>query len=376
MDQNEKLQSLRKRINQLDEQIQQLISERGLVAKEVAEAKINSGEVSAEKSVSEEEVSAKKTEFYRPEREAQVLRKVIERNQGPFSNEEMARLFREIMSACLALEQPMTIAYLGPAGTFTQAAAVKHFGHSVSTLAMNAIDEVFREVESGAADYGVVPVENSTEGVINYTLDMFMQSSLKICGEVEIRVHQNLLSNSTSLDKISKIYSHQQSFAQCREWLDTHLPGVERITVKSNAEAAKIASTDETTAAIASDVAADLYNLSVLKANIEDDPDNTTRFLVIGKNQTPPSGMDKTTLLVSASNNPGALWRLLKPFADTSISMTRIESRPSRVGMWEYVFFIDIEGHVDNPDINAALNKLKNEASMLKILGSYPKAVL
>ncbi|KPJ93633.1 MAG: prephenate dehydratase [Gammaproteobacteria bacterium SG8_11] len=361
MSESEKLQALRKRINELDEKIQQLISERGLVAKEVADAKLASGSATA---------------FYRPEREAQVLRSVIERNQGPFGDEEIARLFREIMSACLALEQPMTIAYLGPEGTFTQAAALKHFGHSVSTLPMAAIDEVFREVESGTADYGVVPVENSTEGVVNHTLDMFMRSALKICGEVDIRVHQNLLSKNTDLAAINTVYSHQQSFAQCREWLDTHLPGVERITVKSNAEAARIASEQAGTAAIASEVAARLYDLTIVKANIEDDPDNTTRFLVIGKNPTPPSGADKTTLLVSARNKPGALWLLLQPFAETNISLTRIESRPSRVGMWEYVFFIDIDGHADDPRIAAALHKLEQESSMLKILGSYPKAVL
>ncbi len=361
MNPGDKLQALRQRINQLDEQIQQLISERGQVAKEVASAKSDAGNTTA---------------FYRPEREAQVLRSVKERNQGPFSDEEIARLFREIMSACLALEQPMTIAYLGPEGTFTQAAALKHFGHSVSTTALAAIDEVFREVESGAADYGVVPVENSTEGVVNYTLDMFMRSSLQICGEVDIRVHQNLLSKTRDMAQIEKIYSHQQSFAQCREWLDTHLPGIERITVKSNAEAARIASEQSGAAAIASLVAAELYHLDILKRNIEDDPDNTTRFLVIGKTETPPSGRDKTSLLVSASNKPGALWLLLQPFAAANISLSRIESRPSRVGMWEYVFFIDIEGHINDPKIAAALEKLRQESSMLKILGSYPKAVL
>lgn len=361
MSQRDKLQILRQRINELDEQIQVLISERGMVAKQVADAKLEAGNHSA---------------FYRPEREAQVLRRVIERNQGPFSNEEIARLFREIMSACLALEQPLTIAYLGPEGTFTQAAALKHFGHSVSTMPLAAIDEVFREVESGTADYGVVPVENSTEGVVNHTLDMFMRSTLKICGEVDIRVHQNLLSKTPELGNITKVYSHQQSFAQCREWLDTYLAGIERITVKSNAEAAKIASEEKGAAAIASEVAAGLYNLDIVKSNIEDDPDNTTRFLVIGKSLTPPSGVDKTTILVSASNKPGALWFLLQPFADANISLTRIESRPSRVGMWEYVFFMDIEGHADEPRIAEALKKLQQESSMLKVLGSYPKAVL
>lgn len=358
---NDKLKSIRERINQLDEKVQQLISERGLLAKEIAVAKLESGE---------------DPEFYRPEREAQVLRKVIERNQGPLPDEEMARLFREVMSACLALEQVMNIAYFGPEGTFTQAAALKHFGQSVKTSPLATIDEVFREVESGAANFGVVPVENSTEGIINHTLDSFMKSPLKICGEVEIRVHQNLMSTAKSLSDIKTIYSHQQSFAQCREWLDTHMSRAERITVSSNAEAAKRASKEPDAAAIAGVIAADLYDLQILRSNIEDDPDNTTRFLVIGKHATPPSGTDKTTLLVSAQNKPGALWSLLKPFANSGISMTRIESRPARIGMWEYVFFIDIEGHAQDPIIDKALTKLEQESAMLKVLGSYPKAVV
>jgi chorismate mutase/prephenate dehydratase len=274
------------------------------------------------------------------------------------------------------LEQPLQVAFLGPAGTFTQAAALKHFGQSVHTVPMTAIDEVFREVESGAVNYGVVPVENSTEGVINHTLDMFMQSSLTICGEVDLRVHHHLLGKSRDYDNLTRIYSHQQSLAQCREWLDAHLSAVERVAVSSNAEAARRAANEEQVVAIASDIAADIYGLDVLEANIEDNPDNTTRFLIIGRQATPPSGDDKTSLLVSTPNKPGALYQLLKPFAENGISMSRIESRPSRLANWEYVFFIDINGHVQDDNVAKCLDALSHEAAMLKVLGSYPRAVL
>lgn len=354
------LKTVRARIDALDEQIQALINERAACAQAVAALK-NGGDAAA---------------FYRPEREAEILRKVLARNQGPLSGEEMARLFREIMSACLALEQPLRIAYLGPEGTFTQAAALKHFGHSVQIDSHLSIDEVFRDVEAGACHYGVVPVENSTEGVITYTLDMFLNSPLKIAGEVQLRVHHNLLGIGDAIGSVNRIYSHQQSLAQCRGWLDEHLAGVERIAVSSNAEAARLAAQDKQAAAIASRAAADIYGLRVLAANIEDEPDNTTRFLVIGREAVPPSGKDKTSLLLSASNKSGALHRLLTPFAQHGISMTRIESRPSRRGMWEYVFFVDIEGHAAEPKVAQALEELRAEAAMLKVLGSYPRAIL
>lgn len=358
---DKKLKSFRERIDKLDQQIQALINERGTVATEVAALK---------------ETSGKDTAFYRPEREAQVLREVLARNQGPIPGEEMARLFREIMSVCLALEMPMTIAYLGPEGTFTQAAALKHFGKSVTTLPLDAIDDVFREVESGAAHYGVVPVENSTEGVVNHTLDRFMSSSLQICGEVELRVHHNLMASLDDISSIGRVYSHQQSLAQCREWLDQNLPGIERVAVSSNAAAARIAGKESDAAAIASDIAAGIYGLKILHRNIEDWPDNTTRFLIVGRQQTPPSGADKTSFLVSAMNKPGALHRLLQPIASNGISMCRIESRPSRMTMWDYVFFIDIEGHRQDTQVAKALAELEDEAAMLKILGSYPRAVM
>ena len=361
MNESEELGRLRERIDTLDEQIQDLINQRAAVAMEVARAKLATDPDAV---------------FYRPEREATVLRLVKERNRGPLSGEEIARLFREIMSACLALEHPLKVAYLGPEGTFTQAAALKHFGHSVHTEPMGSISDVFQEVESEAADYGVVPVENSSEGVINHTLDMFMASPLKICGEVALRIHHNLLGRPQPLGEIRTVFSHQQSLAQCRGWLDRHLPFVDRVAVGSNAEAARLAAEAEHTAAIAGSAAAELYGLDTLEANIEDDAGNTTRFLVIGRHATEPSERDKTSLLVSTRNESGSLVRLLEPLAEHEISMSRIESRPSRRGNWDYVFFIDLLGHQDDPKVGKALSALRSKAGMYKELGSYPMAVL
>lgn len=358
---DKKLEKIRERIDVLDEQIQALLSERASCAQQVAEVKREQDQ---------------ETVFYRPEREAEVFRLVRERNRGPLSDDEMVRLFREIMSACLALEQPLTVAYLGPQGTYTQAAALKHFGHSVSLSALTAIDEIFREVESGSADFGVVPVENSTEGAINHTLDMFIRSPLKICGDVELAIRHQLLGSTADLASVSKVYAHQQSLAQCREWLDSKLRHAERIAVASNAEAARLVKDDASAAAIASDAAAEMYGLDILAANIEDDPGNTTRFLVVGKQDVGPSGQDKTSLLVAVHNQPGALYKLLDPIARHGVSMTRIESRPSRVSKWDYVFFVDIEGHTEDANVAAVLKDLAVEASLLKVLGSYPRCGL
>lgn len=361
MAEQKQLGEIRERIDLLDVQIQDLINQRAAAAKEIARIKL------------EEDKDAF---FYRPEREAAILKQVQKRNRGPLGNEEMARLFREIMSACLALEQPLKIAYLGPEGTFTQAAALKHFGHSIRTLPMGSISDVFREVESGAANYGVVPVENSTEGVINHTLDLFIHSPLFICGEVSIRIHHHLLSLADELAAVTRVYSHQQSLAQCRLWLDRNLPRAEQITVGSNAEAAQRVREEPGAAAIASEMAAELYQLKGLARNIEDEPDNTTRFLVIGRQKAFPSGEDKTTFICATRNVAGGLALLLNPLAKHGISMSRIESRPSRQGNWDYVFFIDIEGHQDEPRIASVLEELREEARMLKVLGSYPSAVL
>ena len=356
-----KLGVIRERIDSLDQQLQELLNERASLAQNVAEIKLEAGESG---------------NFYRPEREIQVLRKVQERQSGPLSKEEMARLFREVMSACLALEQPLTVAFLGPEGTFTQAATLKHFGHSVVTQPQKSIDAIFREVAAGSVDYGVVPVENSTEGVINHTLDQLVNSSLKICGEVALKIHHHLMGLDGELSTVKKIYSHAQSLAQCRQWLNKHVHDIELIDVSSNAEAARRASQEPGAAAIAGETAAEIYGLNLIEKNIEDNPDNTTRFLILGRSAVPASGDDKTVLLVSAQNRPGALFDLLKPLANNNVSMSRIESRPSQQGMWDYLFFVDIDGHCEEARIASALEELKAEASLFKILGSFPKAVM
>jgi len=362
MSELEDLQSVRKQIDDTDKQIQSLLNKRTAMAEEVARIKIANGE----------QVS----DFYRPEREAMVLRQVIERNEGPLKDKEIARLFREIMSACLAAEKPLQVAYLGPEGSFTQAAALKQFGGSVQLQSMATIADVFHAVEMANTSYGVVPVENSTEGMVSHTLDRFINTPLKINGEVSLRIHHYLLSKSTKLSDINTIYAHPQALAQCKNWLSEHMPKCELLSVSSNSEAAKKVSSEPTAAAIAGNRAAEIYDLSILASNIEDEADNTTRFLVIGAQDVGPSGEDKTALLVSTKNKPGALQVLLKPLADSGISMTRIESRPSRKGIWEYVFFIDIEGHCQDQAVAEALNLLEQESSMCRVLGSYPKAVL
>ena len=361
------LDELRQRIDTIDSELLRLISERAGCAQQVAEVKMAAGDVGEDGQV----------QFYRPEREAQVLRRIMADNPGPLKGEEMARLFREIMSACLALEQPIRLAYLGPEGTFTQQAALKHFGDSAVTKPMAAIDEVFREVEAGAVQYGVVPVENSTEGVINHTLDSFMGSQLKISGEVVLRIHHHLLVGpNTRREKISRIYSHAQSLAQCRKWLDAHFPHAERIAVSSNAEAARQVRTEWHSAAIAGDMAAKLYELEKVEEKIEDSPDNSTRFLIIGDSSVPASGDDKTSIVVAMRNQPGALHDLLAPFHRHQIDLTRVETRPSRSGAWNYVFFIDFRGHRDDPLITETLEELRQCAADVKVLGSYPVGVL
>jgi len=355
------LEQVRAEIDRLDEQIQGLISERARLAFRVRQSK---GE------------ARQAVDYYRPEREAQVLRAVQERNKGPLSDDEMLRLFREIMSACLAQQEPLKVAYLGPEGTFTQQAVHKHFGHSVHTISLPGIDGVFEQVQSGDADFGVVPVENSTQGIVSHTLDMFLLSDLKICGEIELRVHQNLLTLAKSLAQVERVYSHEQSLSQCKSWLRTHLPGVELIAVGSNSEAARRVRNTPEAAAIAGRAAAEVYGLPVLFADIEDHPDNTTRFLVIGRQIFAPSGHDKTTLLLSGHEGPGLLYRLLEPFQAHGVNMTRIESRPSRLGKWAYVFFVDVEGHADDPSVEAALRDLKKVSKLSRVLGSYPRAVL
>jgi len=308
---------------------------------------------------------------YRPERESEILRRIAA-TSGPLAAERLLTVFREIISACRALEQSIRVSYLGPEGTFSEQAVRKHFGRAVEGLASASVDEAFRSAESGTAQFTVVPVENSTEGVVGRTLDLLLATPLRICGEVELRVQQNLLCRSDDIGSIKKIYSHAQSLAQTHGWLSQHLPRAERVPVTSNADAARRAAEEAGTAAVAGEAAAERYGLKVLSKGIEDDPNNTTRFLVLGNLDPAPTGKDRTSLVMSAENKPGAVHALLTPLAKHGVSMTRIESRPSRARLWEYMFFIDVEGHQKDARVAAALAELK--APYLKILGSYPIA--
>ena len=354
------LGELRQEIDALDAKIQALISDRARLAGIVRQSK---GKLD------------NAVDYYRPEREAQVLRAVRERNQGPISDAEMLRLFREIMSVCLAQQEPLKIAYLGPEGTFTQQAVNQHFGHSVQALGVTGIDDVFAQVESSEADFGVVPVENSNQGIVSHTLDRFVASDLKICGEIEMAIHHNLLSQAPSLAQIERVYSHQQSLSQCKNWIRQHLPEAECIAVSSNAEAARRVRHSPDAAAISSKSAADIYGVPILFARIEDRADNATRFLVIGRQLLTPSGDDKTSLLLAGDEGPGALHSLLSPLANHSLNMSRIESRPARAGRWSYVFFIDVDGHAETEPLKSALSEMQGQASLTRVLGSYPKAV-
>ena len=355
---NAELERLRSAIDTLDGQLLALISERAKLARAIGTLKVG--------------------QAYRPEREAQVLRRIKERNPGPLGAETVALLFREIMSACLALERPITVAYLGPRGTFSERAALKHFGLAAAAVPAASIDEVFREVESGAADFGVIPVENSTEGAVGRSLDLMPQTPMKVCGEVVVRIHHNLMSKDPKAQPgaVKRVFSHGQSLAQCHEWLNTHMPNAERVAVASNAEAARRAAEEAGSAAVAGEMAAEHYGLAILAANIEDEPNNTTRFLILGDYQPQPSGRDKTSLILSARNRAGAVYEMLTPFATRGVSMTKFESRPSKVALWEYLFFVDIEGHRDDANVAAALEEVGRIAGFIKVLGSYPTAVL
>lgn len=355
------LADLRKQIDAIDQQILHLINQRASLAEEVARTKIASGEESC---------------FYRPDREALVLRRIKELNPGPLSNDTAARFFRELMSACLALEKPLQVAFLGPEGTFTQQAAFKHFGHAVCTEPVVTIEEIFEAVELGRCQFGVVPIENSTQGMVTATLDRFVVAPVRICGEVAIRIEHNLISHAANLSEIREVISHGQSLAQCRKWLNKHLPGVPCTEVSSNAEAVKIASKNPEISAIAGEIAAEIYAVPSLESNIEDQPDNTTRFVIIGQLESTSTAEDKTSLLISTRNHAGALYSILEPFSKYGISMTKIESRPSQQGLWDYLFFIDIDGHQSDQMITQALQELESRVTMIKILGSYPKAIL
>lgn len=355
MTMDDKLKPLRDQIDAIDKQILDLLNLRARVAQDV-------GHVKAETNAP----------VFRPEREAQVLRTAAERNPGPLLAGDVQTIFREVMSACRALEKRVTVAYLGPAGTFSEQAVYQQFGHAVEAMPCASIDEVFRAAEAGTADFGVVPVENSTEGAINRTLDLLLQTTLLISGELSLPVHHSLMTKSGSMDNVKRICAHSQALAQCQAWLNQHYPNVERQAVASNGEAARIASDDSTVAAIAGEIAGQRYNLQVVKAHIQDDPHNRTRFAVIGCLQTAPSGKDQTSLVLSVPNKPGAVYNLLAPLARHSVSMTRFESRPARMGTWEYYFYVDVEGHAADDKVAKALVELKENAAFFKLLGSYP----
>lgn len=354
------LAALRREIDDLDRQLVALISRRARIAQTVGQVKKASG--------------AAEIIYYRPERERQVLENVARLNEGPLANQELQRLFREIMSACLALELPLEIAYLGPEGTFTQSAVFKQFGHSVSTQPKRAIGDVFKAVETGLCNYGVVPVENSTEGVVAHTLDCFVNSPLRICGEVKVRVEQNLISRSASLSTIERVYSHSQSLAQCRGWLAENLPNAELVSTNSNSEAVRLVSENEHWAAIGGRMAADFFGVPVRFRNIEDEANNTTRFFIIGRQETGPSGRDKTSIVVATNNETGALYELLEPIKRLGCNMTKIESRPAKGAMWEYFFFIDIEGHQSEQRLQELFRTMRASSRLFRILGSYPVA--
>jgi len=354
------LDELRIEIDVLDKEIQSLIGARAELASAVAEVK----KVSEDQSV-----------FYRPEREAQVLRAIIERNDNLLKDKDMAHIFREIMSACLALEQPLNIAYLGPEGTFTQEAALKHFGHAVSTLDCGSIDEIFHQVEKGNAHYGVVPIENSSNGVIGGTVDMLYSQGLKICGEVEISIQHQLMMADQS-QEIKEIYAHQQALDQCQRWLSNHYPNVDLKPVASNALAARLVKEEPYAAAIASEAALSLYELERVAKNIEDKAGNVTRFLVLGKEEVTPSGKDKTSILVVTKHKSGALLDLLAPFKEQNINILQLARHPIPGVKWEYLFLIDVEGHQQEIHVQTALEKVADRVLKVDVLGSYPVAVL
>ena len=363
MEDQAKLIALRSEIDHIDDQMLALLNQRARLAHQIGA--IKNGIV------------------YRADREAQVMQRMADANPGPLDNQSIRYLYREIMSACLAMERPLTIAYLGPEGTFSQAAALRQFGHAARLQACLSIDDVFRAVETGLVDYGVVPIENSTEGAVNRTLDLLQVTPLHLSGEIELPIHQSLLRKVPGLDGVRVLYSHAQSLAQCYQWLNKQLPGVPRVAVASNAEAARLAAEDDSVLAVAGELAAEQYSLLRLHDRIEDEADNTTRFVVVAAHDVDrPSGRDKTSLILSRPNEPGAIVSLLKPFSEHGISLTKLESRPARLlvrqggrpgAIWEYVFYVDIEGHRTEPAVEAALQAVQGEATLVKLLGSYPR---
>ncbi len=351
------LAPLRDQIDAVDRELLALLNRRAQLALDVGEVKKKYG-----------------APVFRPERELQVIRKVQGANPGPLLGESVASIWREVMSACRGLEKPLEVAFLGPAGTFSEQALYAHFGHEVSGVPCPSIDEVFRAVEAGTVEYGVVPVENSTEGAVSRTLDLFLQTSLRISGEIALKVHHNLMASTPDMKGVTVVRAHAQALAQCQHWLSANYPHLERQAVSSNAEAARMASEDPTVAAIAGESAANRYHLHIVRPHIQDDPHNRTRFAVIGRYETEPSGSDQTSMILSVPNKAGAVYQLLAPLAENGVSMCRFESRPARSGAWEYYFYVDVEGHQHDPAVARAIDTLRANAAYLKVLGSYPSS--
>ncbi|HUG59781.1 MAG TPA: prephenate dehydratase [Candidimonas sp.] len=352
-----RLLPLRKQIDTLDEQILELLNQRAMAAQDVGKIK--------------EEFDLDGP-VLKPEREAMVIRRLQALNKGPFTEQAIDAVWTQIISTCRGLESVLTVAYLGPQGSFSEQAALEHFGHAVNRLRCDSFDEVFRAVEAGQADVGMVPVENSTEGAVNRTLDLLLNSPLKVLGERSLKIHHNLMTQSGTLDGVTRVMAHPQALAQCQGWLTQHYPKLIRDAASSNGEAARIASQDPTVAAIAGATAAQAWNLQVLASGIQDDPQNRTRFLAVGAIETLPSGSDKTSIIMAVPNRAGAVYDMLAPLAANKVSMTRLESRPARTGQWEYYFYVDLLGHRDEPAVAQALLDLKKQVAFFKVLGSYP----
>ncbi|MFH1877433.1 MAG: prephenate dehydratase [Candidatus Omnitrophota bacterium] len=351
-----KLSDLRNQIDKIDSRLLDLLNERAGISCEIGEIKKN-----------------RKQPVYSPDRESQVYATVAKKNKGPLSEASVKAIYREIMSGCISLEMPLKVAYFGPELTFTHQASLKKFGASVTYISCDTIPGVFREVEKGNADYGVVPIENSTEGAVNHTLDMFVDSPVMICSEIFCPIHHSLLCVKDNMKSVKRVYSHPQVFSQCRGWLEKNLPQARLCDAASTAKAAEIAFSHGDSACIASEMAAEKYGLKILARSIEDRSTNTTRFLVIGKQLSGISGRDKTSIMFSVKDRPGVLHDMLSSFKNKGINLTKIESRPSKEKMWKYYFFVDMEGHCESPKLKRALAELEKKCHFVKILGAYPK---
>jgi chorismate mutase/prephenate dehydratase len=354
---NLKIQELRKKIDDIDDKLVDLLNERARVVVEVGNVK-----------------KAEKLDFHSPSREREILERLSARNTGPFPQDTLKAVYHEILSSSLSLERPLKVAYLGPRATFTHQAGMQQFGLAAQYVPVESIRDVFNEVERGRADYGVVPIENSTSGAVIYTLDMFIDSELKISAEIMLEVSQHLLSKSGRIEDVKKIYTIGPAAAQCRQWLEKNLPNVPVFDAPSTARAAEMAVDDPAAAAIASDMAAVLYSLQVVARKIEDNASNITRFLVIAPKSPGRTGHDKTSIMFSIKDKVGALLAMLAPFAEAGINLNRLDARPSGRTVWDYVFFIDMEGHSEDEKVARAIKNLKKDCLFLKVLGSYPRS--